>query len=300
MSTNIPTVDLSWFGTARHADLVRAFGAGLEEWGFVNVVGHGVDPGLVERCYSAAAQVFALPSRVKQGYATPGDGHQRGYTGFGVERAKDREVADIKEFWHVGREDGVGLPANQRPAEVPAFSEALGELFARYDACSLQLLQLVAEHLGWAPSAIADMARGGNSVLRVIHYPDVGAPQPGAVRAAEHEDINLITLLWAATKPGLEVMTRAGEWLAVAPPKDAIIVDTGDMMQLLTGGRLPAVTHRVVNPEGADGGRMSIPMFVHPRPEVVLVEHGPDGAPILAGDYLTERLVAIGVLHDGR
>lgn len=299
VDSTIPVVDLNDFeNPARRAAFVRTLGEGLEAFGFVAVVGHGVPPELLARAYGLAAEVFALPLASKRRYETPEDGRQRGYTSFGVEHAKDQPVPDLKEFWHVGRVLPEGhpltagrlVPPNRFPHELPAFAPTFTELFDRMEGFANRLLVALGEHLGYPEGFFAELVRDGNSVLRVIHYPDVGAPPvPGAVRSAAHEDINLITVLPASTRPGLELMTRDGTWMPVQTPPDVMVCDTGDMMKLLTGGRMPATTHRVVNPPGRDGGRLSMPYFLHPRHDAVLAPG------ITAGAFFHQRMREIGV-----
>lgn len=288
--TTVPVVDMT------DPQFVDALHEGLGAFGFVNLVGHGVPLALVDRCASAAQHVFALPLAAKRAHETPDDGRQRGYTAFGIEHAKDAAVADLKEFWHVGR-DAAELPANRFPDEIPDFANAARALFGALDALALDCLAAIAQGLDLPREYFVDRVRNGNNVLRVIHYPPLHADAPaGAVRAAAHEDINLITLLPAATEPGLEIRTRNGQWLDVAPPPDAIVLDTGDMMQLVTQHRLPATTHRVVNPPtDANRPRYSLPFFVHPRPDVRLdaIDGSTEGP--RAADFLTERLSATGV-----
>jgi isopenicillin N synthase-like dioxygenase len=179
---------------------------------------------------------------------------------------------------------------------LPEFEAVMQRLFDAQEAFALELLDAVCLYLGLAPGFFRAMADEGNSVLRVIHYPDVGEAVPGAVRAAAHEDINLMTVLPAATQPGLELQTRDGTWLPVASPPGSMVCDTGDMMALVTGGRLPATTHRVVNPPaGGDGGRFSMPFFLHPAPNVVLTPIAGERAPIRAHDFLLQRLRENGV-----
>lgn len=304
----IPIVDLRDFtgGDAdRRANFVRVLGGGLERFGFVSVVGHGVDPALLARAYSLAKQTFALPIDVKKRYETPENGRQRGYTSFGVEHAKDQAAPDLKEFWHIGRvlppDHPLTLtgdvPPNRFPAEVPAFEPEFLALFGALEDFAWRLLDAVGAYLERPPTFFRELVHDGNSVLRVINYPDLGGPVPaGAIRAAQHEDINLMTVLPASTQPGLELMNRDGRWLPVQTPPDVMVCDTGDMMQLLTAGRLPATTHRVVNPEGADGGRLSMPFFLHPHPDRVLEPMRPGyREPTVARDFLMRRLREIGV-----
>jgi isopenicillin N synthase-like dioxygenase len=151
------------------------------------------------------------------------------------------------------------------------------------------------------------MAHQGNSVLRLIHYPPLKNQFiPGGVRAAEHEDINLITLLPESTASGLELLTRDGVWLPIDSLEGQIIVDAGDMLARITNGVVPATTHRVVNPPRSeeDVERYSMPFFVHPYPECVLrvldscvTKENPARAPDITADgFLRQRLKEIGLI----
>lgn len=296
----VPVIDMASSRGASRPSFVRALGEALEIWGFAVVTNHEVPEALVDHAYAAARRTFALPLAEKLACELPRIGRQRGYTSFGVERARDQPTADLKEFWHVGRDLPEGhpycaqglVPPNVFPPRVPEFGEATRALFSALEGLALELLDAVGEHLDLPDGTFRDMVRDGNSVLRIIHYPDAVAE--GAVRAAAHEDINLMTVLPAATRPGLELLTRDGHWVPVQNPPGAMICDTGDMMKLFTGGRMAATTHRVVNPGGADGGRLSMPFFLHPRPDAVLAVR--DGAPVHAHDFLLERLRENGVL----
>lgn len=305
--SSIPLVNLQDYlaGGERRAQFIETLGKGLESLGFVAVAGHGIPVELLSRAYTNARQTFALSEDAKKKYETPEDGRQRGYTSFGVEHAKDQEIPDLKEFWHIGRTLGEDhplhvskqVPPNLFPAEVPEFGETFQDLYHRMDAFANTLLEALGTYMGYAEGFFAELTRNGNSIMRVINYPDLGGipAQPGAVRAAAHEDINLVTVLPVSTRPGLELMTREGTWLSVQTPDDVMVCDTGDMMSLLTNGRMPATTHRVVNPEGgSDGGRLSMPFFLHPRPDAVLAWK--DGEAIRADAYLAQRLREIGVM----
>ena len=133
----------------------------------------------------------------------------------------------------------------------------------------------------------------GQTLLRVLHYPPLkGEEEPDAIRAAAHGDINLLTVLPAANEPGLQVQRKDGSWMDVPCDFGTLIVNIGDMLQEASGGYYPSTIHRVINPEGADmtRSRISLPLFLHPRPDVVLSER------YTAESYLQERLRELGVI----
>jgi isopenicillin N synthase-like dioxygenase len=316
MSTQVPTLDFSHYtgGTPQERErFIRAWGEGLTEFGFVCLVNHGVDDGLIRRTYDDARRLFALPLAAKQRHHVPGGGGQRGYTAFGQEHAKNQKVGDLKEFWHVGRDLPAGHPRrsaygeNQWPEELATFKQHALSLYGALDAAAQVMLQALAEYFHMPRETFADMARDGNSVLRIIHYPPLKEQFiAGAVRAAEHEDINLITLLPESTASGLEVLTRQGQWLAIDARPGQIVVDSGDMLSRVTNEVLPSTTHRVVNPRtpAEDTVRYSMPFFVHPYPDCMLrildqcvSAQNPKRYPdITADDFLKQRLREIGLI----
>jgi len=312
----IPVVNLEHYrsGTAEErARFVQVYGEGLREFGFVTVNNHGVDDALIRRTYGHLEAFYKLPEEVKKTYDVPGGAGQRGYTGYGKEHAKNRAVGDLKEFWHVGREVEPGhryadiYKPNVWPAEVPGFKDDAIALYDQFDALGKTLLEALAAYFDLPEDTFASMAKGGNSVLRAIHYPPLKDRLiPGGVRAAEHEDINLITMLCESTAGGLELLTRDGEWMPVGALDGQIVVDSGDMLQRVTNGVIPATTHRVVNPtsEADDKVRYSMPFFVHPYPDCSMApvskfvgEGYPTPPPELtAQQFLEQRLREIGLL----
>ena len=139
----------------------------------------------------------------------------------------------------------------------------------------------------------AMIADSPETLMRPLHYPPLAGPlPPGSVRAAAHEDINLITLLPIATAPGLEILDPQGCWTTVPGDSGDLIINVGDMLALASHGHYRSTTHRVVNPVGtaAQRSRFSLPLFLHPRREVVLA------GPITAHTYLLERLRELGLL----
>ena len=281
-------------------NVAEQLGASFAQTGFAIVCDHGIAPHLIARANAAMRAFFALPDAVKRRYHLAGQGGARGYTPFGTEQAKDAATHDLKEFWHVGREVppnvplAASMPPNLWPEEVAGFREASEELFAALDAAGARVLEAIALSLGLDRGFFAPTIAEGNSVLRYLHYPPLdAAADAGAIRAAPHEDINTITLLLGAQEAGLELLTREGEWVAVAPPEGALVVNIGDMLQRLTAGRLRSTTHRVVNPQGeaARRSRYSMPFFLHFRSDYLIEPMGEGGQePITADAFLQQRL----------
>jgi isopenicillin N synthase-like dioxygenase len=309
----IPVVDLEDYlrGGADRERFVRTMGDALKDTGFFALQGHGVDSGLIERAYRVSEAFFDVPEAAKRKYEDMNLKGQRGFTSFGREQAKGASVPDLKEFWHVGRELPLDHPLNREyhpnfwPKEIPEFKEVMLELYRQLDVCSLRLLEACSLYIGERADLLPSMAKEGNTILRVINYPEVPADRdPAAIRAGAHEDINFITLLCEATAGGLELLQRDGSWLPIHALKGQIIVDTGDMLQNLSNGLLRSTTHRVVNPDNSRERRFSMPFFVHPRSEVSLnplagcvartggAKKYPD---IGAGEYLDQRLKEIGL-----
>jgi isopenicillin N synthase-like dioxygenase len=309
----IPVLDLDDFraGGERAARFVEALGDAFVDTGFAALIHHGVDLDLAREATSVAASFFDLPEATKLRYEDLKGLGQRGYTAFGREHAKDQPVPDLKEFWHVGRELPAGhallhaYAPNQWPEEIPRFRAIMLALYQQLEICGDHLLEACALHLGEDRALFREMARDGDSVLRVLHYPPIPADaHPASIRAAAHEDINLMTLLLESTAPGLELLQRDGAWRKVHSLAGQIIVDTGDMMQQLTNGYFKSTTHRVVNPDSSHDRRFSMPFFIHPR-HAVMLEPRPSAIartggraafePVAAGDYLKQRLRAIGL-----
>ena len=253
-SKRVPTLDIRRYDTDRDA-FVAELGAAYREYGFCGISGHGIPAELIDNAYEAFQQFFALPAETKMKYHVPGSGGARGYTPFKVETAKDSKYADLKEFWHVGREISRDsrfadvMAPNLWPEEVPSFKQYGYGLYEALDDLGTRVLRALALHVGLPENYFEDKTDQGNSILRPIHYPPITEANIPNVRAGAHEDINFITLLVGASAEGLEVLTREGEWLPITTQGDAIVVNIGDMLQRLTNHVYPSTTHRVVNPQ---------------------------------------------------
>lgn len=205
------------------------------------------------------------------------------------EVAKGHTQKDIKEYFHY-------YPWGQCPQ---ALREELQSYYEEANKLAAELLSWVEKHSPEAVSALYSQSLSSmvddsdKTLLRVLHYPPLkGDEELGAIRAGAHEDINLLTVLPAANEPGLQVQTKEGDWLDVPCDFGNLIINIGDMLQEASGGYFPSTTHRVINPEGADKtkARISLPLFLHPKPEVVLSERH------TAHSYLMERLKELGVI----
>ena len=315
---SIPVVDYLDFTSGdekRKSAFIQSVGDSLKDIGFFALKNHGIPLSAIEQSYEQGDAFFSMSEDVKRTYLQPQIAHQRGYTAFGIEHAKNNPAPDLKEFWQTGRSHPT---SGKKPTYVenvwpdnhlPQFRQVIDGLFSRMENVSQNLLESCSLYLGKPKSWLGSMAEDGNTIMRIIHYPPLGDDVlPGAVRSAEHEDINFITLLVTATADGLEVMDHDGSWIKVEGDATHIIVDSGDMLQNLTNGLFKSTTHRVVNPANSTERRFSMPMFVHPRNEIDLTPR-PEFIEltggkalfqsITAGDYLHQRLVEIGLAEDG-
>lgn len=316
----IPSLDLADFTSGspeKKAAFVRKLGEAYNNIGFVAIKNHGLGQELQDKLYASIKKFFALPDEVKAKYERPTIGFQRGYTGKGKEHAKGRNTGDLKEFYHVGQElstipdsDPVKeeYPANVWPEEVPEFKDIANEAYRTLENAGRNMLKAIALYLGLDENYFEDKVAYGNSILREIHYFPIENPDSvpaDAVRAAEHGDINLITLLMGASADGLQVLRKDGKWIPITALPDQLVVNVGDMLERLTNKKLKSTIHRVVNPprELMHTSRYSIPFFMHPRSEMDLTcldscvdEQNPKQfEDATAGEFLEERLRELGL-----
>lgn len=311
---NIPVVDLSNFtggDPKKKAAFVQQLGKAYEEVGFVAVKNHGIPDILIADLYQYVQEFFSLPAEKKKGYEIPELAGQRGYTSFGKEHAKGSEAPDLKEFFQYGQTVPEShplkpeYPDNVKVKEVAGFDETIFKAYRAFEKSGKSLLQAIALYLKLNENYFDDFVEEGNSIVRAIHYPPITAEPKSAIRAEQHEDINLITLLVGASAGGLEILTKQNEWVGVTSLPDQIVVNVGDMLQRLTNNKLKSTTHRVVNPprELWHTSRFSIPFFLHPKSAMDLSaladcidkDHPKKYEDITAGEYLDERLREIGL-----
>lgn len=265
-------------------DAGRQFVTSLHETGFAILQNHPISRPLLESIYKAWQRFF--DSDEKYDYLFDPENRDGTQAGFHPVTASETAVGyatkDIKEFFHV-------VPGSRMP---PALQDEILQYrlsALEFGATLLEWIQLHTprESLSNLRAALPDVLSSKMSLLRILHYPPLsGGEHPEAVRAAPHEDINLITLLPVALQPGLQVKGRNGEWIDLDSIRGEIIVNTGDMLLEATDGYYPSTTHRVINPldASANVSRLSIPFFITPHAECVL------SGRYTAGSYLDERL----------
>jgi isopenicillin N synthase-like dioxygenase len=312
---NIPSVDLSDFlsgDAAKKQKFIKEIGEAYEEIGFVALRGHFLSDELTENLYKEVKNFFDLPDKIKQSYEIEGIGGQRGYTSFGKESAKGKKEGDLKEFWHFGQkvEGNEALkaeyPKNVIVNEIPNFNIVGMESYKMLEKTAIYVLRALALYVGLDEMYFDKYIINGNSILRPIYYPPIIGEPKGAVRAAAHGDINLITLLMGASSAGLEVQNKKGDWIPVTSLPEQLVVNVGDMLERLTNNKLRSTIHRVVNPprEDWEKPRYSIPFFTHPISEMklsCLPECIDEVRPkvyddITAGEFLNERLIELGLI----
>lgn len=271
----------------RAPDAAAKFVASLRETGFGVLSNHPIQQSLVEDIYADWYAFFKEGD--KDAFLFKPETQDGFFPAEVSETAKGHSVKDIKEYYHVypwGR-----IPDSLRDKILAYYDNA--------NALAAELLGWIEEHSPEDVKALFNeplpkmIENSHKTLLRVLHYPPMtGSEEPGAIRAAAHEDINLITVLPAANEPGLQVKAKDGTWLDVPSDFGNLIINIGDMLQEASGGYFPSTSHRVINPEGMDKtkSRISLPLFLHPRPDVVLSER------YTADSYLMERLRELGVI----
>jgi isopenicillin N synthase-like dioxygenase len=260
---HLPVVDFTSPGAPQE------FCKSLHETGFGVLKNHPLHQDLVEGIYAEWLGFFKTDA--KNNYPHNPETHDGYFSPSVSETAKNNTKKDLKEFFHI-------YPWGRYPAEV---SDAAKRYYAQGASLAATLLNWVEENSPAEVKArysmpLPAMIEGSDhTLLRVLHYPPLrGDEEPGAVRAAAHGDINLLTILPAATEPGLQVLGKDQAWHDVPCDFGLLIVNIGDMLAEASGGYYPSTVHRVLNPtgEGATKSRISLPLFLHPRREVVLSE----------------------------
>ncbi len=255
--------------------------------GFAVIYNHHIPKELIQKVYKEWEDFFSKQDKNSFKYDSNAL-RQSGYFPFKTENAKDSQVKDLKEFFHIFK--NIHVPYPKKMKNTIKLKKELSKM-------GIQLLKIIDKNISKKDvgnkSSFSDMMKSkGEYLLRILHYPPLPSEiEAGAVRAGQHEDINLITLLPAATQSGLQVKDLNGSWHDVESDFGNIIVNVGDMLQLATNGYFKSTTHQVVNPKGSDAlkSRYSLPLFISPKDDVKLTKNK------TSGQYLKERLIEIGL-----
>ena len=277
------SIDVSIIDYAEHNASAK-FENSLKSSGFAIIKNHPIDHELIQLVYNDWRKFFnnenkhdLLFDKIKQD----------GYFPYLTENAKNSATKDLKEFYHIyswGK-----FPEKMGPSTMKLYNEIVS--FASQllgwieETCPLEIKNNFSVPLNTM------IERSSSNLLRIIHYPPIKDNyEINALRAAAHEDINLITVLLAGSEPGLQAKDLNGEWHDIVCDKNTIVVNSGDMLKIASNNYYPSTTHRVINPDlNSNVSRYSMPLFLHPRDEVKLsTKH-------TAGSYLNERLREIGL-----
>lgn len=297
MNSEIPEISLVSLRKQSKED-IRALKDALHTHGFFSITDHDIDFNLLDESYVHAKEFFDLPEETKKQYARPDIGGARGYTPFGKETALGENIADLKEFWHLGPEVDSKFDSrihnNINVKELTSFNTHFNTLFTSLNNLGMKVLESIALILDLPKEFFKEKVIRGNSILRLLHYPPIDSSE-NILRARAHADINLITLLVGAEEGGLEVQNKENEWIPITPNSKSIVCNIGDMMQLITEGKLKSTPHRVVEYSSENSkSRYSMPFFLHPSPNVVLKSiYNKEDIGILSHDFLEERIKAI-------
>lgn len=312
----VPVLDLQKFksdNTNEKLNFVTDLGEAFKDIGFVVIKNHGFTTQIQANIYQEVERFFDLPDDVKIKCDGSFCGGQRGYTGKGKEHAAGQKVGDLKEFFQVGKyipeNNSTHYQANIFPSEVPELEKYALLCYNTLENIGLQILKAIAIHLNLEENHFDKITHNGISILRAIHYFPITSMEMlknNAVRAAEHGDINLITLLMGASAEGLQVKNRNNEWINIQTQPGEIVVNVGDMLERYTNGVLKSTIHRVVNPPNTqlNKARYSIPFFMHANPDASLAclpncinaQNPKQFEDITAGEFLMQRLKEIGLI----
>ena len=248
--------------------------------GFFSIVDHGIRAGLFTEMRDLCRAVFAQPDAVKEAERiTPGN--YRGYIPLGFFTPNRGEAngttpdlyEGFKLHWECpdGRADCDLYGPNRWLAELPEMRATVLEYWAECERLAAELLVLLAPTLGVTAGSLQSWHEDPLSNMTLLHYPE--RPADNTVGIHPHKDTNVLTFLHPDPVGGLQVRSNEGVWIEPEVPEDALLVNTGEMLELWSGGRLPATPHRVLNPSGAE--RYSFPWFLVPNHAVTVAPLAP-------------------------
>lgn len=305
MTFSVDTVDLASRTAA--ADFERA----IRATGFVQLVGHDLDSVRRQSCYDAIGSFFELDPEVKSHYIHPDSAANRGYRAKGSEALAyslgKESPPDLFESFNAAPEPTEPTLLQQATpwpdGEIAGFSDAVLAHYAELAALANRIDTMIDGLLGidW----LADRSGAGTDMLASIKYspgPD-GTEQTveGQQRMGAHTDYSAFTILDADPLPGLQLVSPDNEWVDVIPDEEAVLLNIGDMLAVMTNNEWPSTLHRVVPmSKGAAPFRRSAAFFHYPNLDVevatldsfVTDDRPASYEPLVVGEHLMDKLLA--------
>lgn len=327
MTPSIPVIDFRGFrggNAARRRTIANELGQVSESLGFAVITGHGIAPTVGLELHGAALRFFDQPLAKKLAVRRPKNDQNRGYIPFGeetlVRMAGGESPPDVKEVFAIGPDNPPATEYFTGPSSYPSFAANLWprapldlkpKMLTYWNAMET-LMRAIGDALALAldlpETTFANVLDSTHtSQLRLLHYPPVTHPvEPGQLRAGEHSDTGMMTILRNDPVPGgLQVRSRNGQWIDAPAIDDTFILNIGDLLMRWTNDRLISTPHRVAVPPaeaGSSARRLSIGFFVGPRYDA-MVEclptcQSPDNPakydPVSVHEYRTSRFAAAG------
>ncbi|MDA0785757.1 MAG: isopenicillin N synthase family oxygenase [Proteobacteria bacterium] len=329
-NVSVPVIDIAPYlsgDLAAQARVVDAVRDACEGIGFFTITGHGVEPAIIDDLRDAARGFFARPADEKLTVRHANPALPRGYRAIGDEGlaygAGDETPPDLKEVFHMGPPDfpdedyftceaaAAHFIENVYPDQPAGFRAAASTYYRRLEKLGQTIEEIFARALDLPPDFFRKYTDRQIAALRIIRYPPLSdSPKPGQLRAGGHTDYGTFTLLLSENRPGgLEVQTRAGDWIGVPTPADAFVVNIGDLLMRWTNDRFVSNPHRVAIPPedaGDAADRLSVVFFHHPNydaeiaciPTCTDADNPPKYEPVFSGPYRVSMYTATRIETD--
>jgi isopenicillin N synthase-like dioxygenase len=315
----VPVIDISGADGPDRARIAAEIDDACRRVGFLQLVGHGVEPRRIDAMQAACDEFFALPDAVKQRWKAPAPSINRGYAPLGTESlsyslGKDAPP-DLFEAFNVGPDDvdpalqadpdaAEFFPPNIWPDAPESFRAAVSDYFLAVRALTHRVTALFATALGLPDDFFASRTDRSIDVMRMINYErrgDHAAPLPGQLRMGAHTDYGIVTLLYADAVPGLEIVGPDGTWQPVTPLPGAYLANLGDLLAQWTNDRWRSTLHRVVPPQDPGPAKRRSAAFFHDGnhdarieclPTCTSADDPPRYEPVRAADHLRAKVIA--------
>ena len=297
----VPVIDFSGFDSPDKSvrrEVADKICSAMSEVGFMALTNLPIDTSLIDQTFETAAGFFSQSDAEKQKSGYQAASENFGYQAIGVESLDPKSgKVDRKETFTLRNAPKQASDDSRWPSDE--FRTVINEFCGQALDAAYEIQRLIAEVLEVEDEFFVKLHQGENVTLRLLHYPEVPDNPTDDLGAGAHTDYGMLTLLFQRGVGGLEVQTDAGDWQSVAPNPNAVVINTGDLMERWTNGKFRSTPHRVCqipgNPE-----RFSIALFVDPdsnAPIEVLDSCLAEGETsqyprITAGEYITGRIEA--------